>query len=288
MVPGSWRLCLGGELEVNPLVSICIPAFNNAEHIEQAVHSALNQTYAAIEVVVVDDASADDTYELVKAIEDPRIKLSRNLLNLGLAGNWNHSIEIAQGDFIKLMGADDVLEPTAIEKELQALLDNPAAVLAESNSKVVNADGRHHGTFRRYWRKGLVPGRRVAIDCTRTVDLFGSPVANLIRASVLEKVGGFDPTFVYITDYDLFMSIACQGDIFIIGESLNQFRVRKGANTSKVMGGGEEAAYLAEHRRMLEKHRAGLSLTNFDIWLSMLSRRVWSFMVGVYLRMFVR
>jgi len=288
MAPASWRVFLDGDRTLNPLVSICIPAYNNAEHIAYAVQSVLNQTYGNLEVVVVDDASTDDTFDVVEAIEDSRIRLSRNDVNLGLAGNWNRSMRLAGGEFVKLMGADDALEPTAIAKELQALLDHPTAVLAESDSRVVDANGHQHGTFRRYWRSGLVSGRRVAIASTRTLDLFGSPVANLIRASVLDKVGGFDPTFVYITDYDLFMSIAGQGDIFVIRDSLNQFRVRKGANTSKVMGGGEENAYLGEHRKMLEKHRVSLALSRFDIAFSMLVRRIWSFMVRVYLRIFVR
>jgi len=241
-----------------------------------------------VEVVVVDDASYDGTYDLVNAIADPRIRLSRNDTNLGLAGNWNQSIRLARGEFVKLMGADDVLEPSAIEKELQALVDHPTAVLAESDSQIVNTDGIQRGVFRRYWRSGLVPGRRIAKDSIRTVDLFGSPVANLIRGSVLKRVGGFDPTFVYVADYDLLMSVASHGDIFIIREALNQFRVRKGSNTSRVMGGGEESAYLSEHRRLLEKHRKDLALTGFDIGVSMMMRRTWSLMVRVYLRVFAR
>jgi len=273
---------------VSPLVSICIPAYNNGDHIEAAVRSVLGQTYEHLEIIVVDDASSDATFDIVKAIVDPRIRLLKNDSNLGLAGNWNFTMGLAQGEFVKVMGADDMLEPTAIEKELQALLDNPSAVLSESDSKVVNADGTQHGTFRRYWRSGLVSGRRVALDCTRTVDLFGSPVANLIRADVAKRTGGFDPSFTFIPDYDFFMSIAGAGDIFVIHEPLNSFRVRKGANTSKVMGGGQEKAYIAEHRRLLEKHRHDLALTRFDIVVSMAARHVWSFMVSVYLKIFVR
>jgi len=273
---------------MSPLVSICIPAFNNADHIEVAVRSALGQTHTDVEVVVVDDASSDSTYDLLKSIDDPRLRLSRNEANLGLAGNWNKTIGLATGEFVKLMGADDVLEAEAISKELQGLLDHPTAMLAESDSRVIDAHGIQHGTFRRYWHRGLVNGRRVALNSVRTIDLFGSPVANLIRASVLGKVGGFDPSFRFIPDYDFFMSIASHGDIFIIHETLNGFRVRRGANTSKVMGGGAEKAYIAEHRRMLEKHRRSLRLTSFDIVLSMAFRRAWSFLVATYLKLYAR
>jgi len=273
---------------VSPLVSICMPAYNNADHIEKAIQSVLEQTYRNIEIVVVDDASSDNTYDLVKSIRDPRIRASKNDVNLGLAGNWNHTMDLANGAFVKLMGADDLLEPQAIKKELRALLDNPSAVLAESDSRVIDAIGRQHGTYRRYWRNGLVPGKRIARASIRTFDRFGNPVANLIRSSALREVGGFDPSFVYITDYDFFVSIGLKGDVFIIHEPLNCFRVRSGANTSLVMGGGREAAYLAEHRKMLDKHRQGLGLTGFDIAASVLVRRVWSFIVSIYLKLFAR
>jgi len=271
-----------------PLVSICIPAYNSTAHVEETVRSVLAQTYPNLEVIVVDDASSDNTFELVQAIGDPRIRLYRNEKNLGMAGNWNRTLSLAKGEFVKLMGADDLLMPDCIEKEAGALQANPSAVLSESDSAVVDAGGKRRGTYRRYRMTGLVPGRTVAISCTRSIDLFGSPVANMIRRSVLADGIAFDPSFVYIIDYDFFMTIAPKGDIFIIHESLNAFRVHKSSNTSQVMGGGKERAYVAEHRKLLEKHKDALGLTRFDIARSMLIRRVWSFTVSVFLRIFVR
>lgn len=55
-----------------------------------------------------------------------------------------------------------------------------------------------------------------------------------------EKIGGFDTDYTYILDYDFFVSLACEGDVYIIHEPLNFFRVRKGSNTGEVMGGNKE------------------------------------------------
>lgn len=70
-----------------PLVSICIPAYNNRDVIEKTIDSILNQTYTNIELVIVDDNSKDDTYEILKKIDDDRVRVLRNEQNLGMVGN---------------------------------------------------------------------------------------------------------------------------------------------------------------------------------------------------------
>ena len=72
---------------MEPLVSVCIPAYNNAEYIKDTIDSILNQTYQNIELVIVDDNSKDNTYELIQGIGDERIKLYHNDKNLGMSGN---------------------------------------------------------------------------------------------------------------------------------------------------------------------------------------------------------
>jgi len=116
---------------MEPLVSVCIPAYNNASYIKETIDSILNQTYQNIELVVVDDNSTDNTYEIVSNIQDKRVKVYKNEKNLGMSGNWNRCLELVTGDFVKLICADDLIEKDAIEKETRALMENPTAVLAE-------------------------------------------------------------------------------------------------------------------------------------------------------------
>ncbi|GHU40898.1 glycosyl hydrolase [Clostridia bacterium] len=275
-----------GKSEI--LVSICIPAYNNADHITETIESVLKQSHQRIEIIVVDDASLDNTYDVVAALTDSRIRLYKNEKNLGMAGNWNRTLELAQGEFIKVMGADDLLKKTAIEKELAVLLANPSAVTAESDTAMVDMQGKTRGTQKRYRKSGLMDGKVLAKKCLLSQDRFGAPVANLIRKSVLEMAGGFDPDFVYIIDYDFFLNLACKGDVFILHEALNGFRLRTDSNTGQVMGGGKSKAYIAEHRQLLDKYREVLQLSASDVTRSMCMRRLWSFAVSVYLRFFGR
>jgi glycosyltransferase involved in cell wall biosynthesis len=100
----------------NPKISIGIPTFNRRDYMLATVQSALEQTYANIEVIVSDNASTDDTWEHLKAISDPRLKLLHQSANLGMTGNFNATLHAATGDLFLPLSDDDLLAPTAIEK----------------------------------------------------------------------------------------------------------------------------------------------------------------------------
>lgn len=103
-----------------PLVSVCIPTYNNEDTIEETVSSVLRQTWKNLELVIVDDGSSDRTYELVTelAAEDKRIRLYRNGENLGMAGNWNRCLSLCRGDYLKLLCGDDLIHETLLEREV--------------------------------------------------------------------------------------------------------------------------------------------------------------------------
>lgn len=274
---------------MDTLVSVCIPAYNNAGYIKDTIDSILGQTYHNLELVIVDDCSKDNTYELIKNIPDERIKLYRNEKNLGMSGNWNRCLELCSGEYIKLICADDVLAPNALEKEVTALENNPTAVIAESDTKLMDLDGKGKGFYKRYHKSGLVDGKEICRKGFFSQDYFGAPQANTFRKATALKIGGFDTEFTYILDYDFFVSIACEGDVYIIHEPLNYFRVRKDSNTGAVMGADKEKTriYVDEHRHLLNKNKDRLHLSAFDITLSVIIRKLRCFAASIYLKIFV-
>ena len=144
-----------------PLVSVCIPAYNNAAYIKETIDSILNQTYQNLELVICDDKSKDGTVKVVEQIRDERIKLYKNEKNLGMAGNWNNCLRKCSGEFIKLICADDMLAEDCLEQEVRALLEHPSAVLAESDTKLFDLNGKPKGFYKRYQAHGLVDGKLV-------------------------------------------------------------------------------------------------------------------------------
>jgi GT2 family glycosyltransferase len=108
-------------------VSIIVPAYNASDVIGDAIRAALNQTHQELELVVVDDGSTDDTAAVVAAIDDARIRyLYRE--NAGQSAAINYGVAQSQGDYIKLLDADDWIAPNHIEAQLQALAGHPHAV----------------------------------------------------------------------------------------------------------------------------------------------------------------
>ncbi|MCI8490045.1 MAG: glycosyltransferase [Lachnospiraceae bacterium] len=273
---------------MNPLVSVCIPAYNNAAYIKETIDSILNQTYRNFELIICDDRSGDNTVEVIKAIKDERITLYKNEKNLGMAGNWNNCLQKCNGEFIKLICADDLLAKNCLEQEVRALRRNPTAVFVSSDTKLLDLDGKPKGFYKRYKTDGLTDGKKIARAGFFVKNYFGAPLANMFRKSAMEKAGGFDPWYTYILDYDFWVQLACMGDVYIIHEPLNYFRVRNDSNTGEVMLGNKANDYVKEHIHLVNKFKQELNLSDRDINRSIRIRKLRNFAAGIYLKIFVR
>jgi glycosyltransferase involved in cell wall biosynthesis len=105
-------------------LSVIMSAFNSALTINAAVESILNQTYTDFEFIIIDDASSDDTYEILKKIKDSRIKLLRNKSNIGLAASLNKAIACSSGEYVARMDADDISVHSRFERQIEILTQN--------------------------------------------------------------------------------------------------------------------------------------------------------------------
>lgn len=269
------------------MVSICIPAYNNEKDIKGTLESLLKQTYKEIEIVVVDDASTDSTTALVESIKDDRIHLYRNEKNLGMAGNWNRCVELAKGEYIKLICADDRLVPESIETEVNAMQKDPAIVMTVNDSIMINRDGKKLGIFGRYPKKGIQDGKKLARKSMIYNNYFGMPCAVMFRKSIFEKVGGFDAAYRYILDFDLWMSMAPLGKVDVLKEKLNYFMLREDSNTGKVMT-KEKKAYYEEHVYLLRKNADRLAIGKAGQFLSKALRKGRSAAYGIWLKWVLR
>jgi hypothetical protein len=189
---------------------------------------------------------------------------------------------------MKLLCADDLIDSSLIAREVQIMEQYPQVNLVQSDTRFIDIHNKTTGFYRRYYPSGLVEGKKACRFSLFTRDYLGAPLANLIRRSAYEREGGFDPSFVYIIDYDFFLKLSCRGKIFIIHEPLNSFRIRNDSNTGQVMNGDKGDIYIAEHRRLVEKYASELGLSALQVELSVGIRRFMSFLGGIYLKIFVR
>ncbi|TAL63582.1 MAG: glycosyltransferase [Legionella sp.] len=117
-----------------PLVCICIPTYNAQSTIKETLASIVSQTYKNIIIKIVDNCSTDETLDIARTFNDPRIELYENEVNIGGEGNFNRCIQLACGDYTAIYHADDVYDPEIIQRQVEFFKINPnvGAVLTEA------------------------------------------------------------------------------------------------------------------------------------------------------------
>lgn len=149
MSPGAW-----------PRLTFCIPFYRDLEHLEVALRSVLAQTHTDWRCLVVDDAGPQPQAQaLVASLHDPRIGYVRNAENLGLAGNWNRCLALADTPLVTLLHADDALLPD-YGREILALADRfPEACAYFCRARIIDAGGRPAFSLADRFKDLLMPSR---------------------------------------------------------------------------------------------------------------------------------
>lgn len=126
----------------SPKVSILIPVYNRERIILETLNSAVSQTYKNIEVIVVDNKSTDNTFEVIKefAKSYPNVKAYQNEENIGPVRNWRRCLEYATGEYVKILWSDDLIAPTFIEKTLPYLVNNEGVGFVFTGTEIFNDD----------------------------------------------------------------------------------------------------------------------------------------------------
>lgn len=146
------------------LVTILIPTYNRAHFLKEAVQSALAQTHDDIEIVVLDDASSDDTPQLMEEFAaNARVRYVRHPRNLGVAGNWRAGLQEARGRYFCLLHDDDALEPEFVARLLEPMERDPDLILAFCDHWVMDDAGTRlieasDEASRYFGRDKLAPG----------------------------------------------------------------------------------------------------------------------------------
>ncbi len=223
---------------VVPSVSICIPTYNYCEYLSYALDSALAQSRKDIEVVVVDDYSTDGSVALVKeyARRDNRVVLYENPQRLGLTRNFNQSLRLARGKYVKFLCADDVLAAQCVEKMVSAFEAEPSAMLVGCRRFFFN-DAKHVIGERGYGRKSqIVDGRRAIHKCFFAGNLIGEPTAVLFRKADFD--GGFNEDYFQALDMELWFRLLEQGSFVFLAEALCGIREHPTRGTNNNLRAG--------------------------------------------------
>lgn len=201
-----------------PKVSVVIPAYNAMAYLPETMKSALAQTFDDFEVIVVNDGSSDRIEEWASQITDPRVKLISQT-NLGLAGARNTGIAHAEGEYIAFLDADDLWEPTKLEKQVRSFEENPEAGLVYTWTTIIDDKGTSIGRVFANHAEGDVWERLIAhniVEC-------GSVA--MVRRCCFETVGVFEQTLrSYLEDWDMWLRLASRYPFKVVKEPLVYYR----------------------------------------------------------------
>ena len=235
-----------------PRVTLAIATWNGERFLREAVESCLAQTYADLEVLVVDDGSSDSTPALLGTFGDPRLRVVRHPSNQGIAAAYDTIVREARGELIARLGHDDVALPDRIARQV-ALFDRyPDTGVVHGDAVTIDGDGRTVGA----WRSGEYP-RRTLIDLlVRRLNNLVDP-STMIHRRVYEAIGGYDPAFPMCNDFDLWLRAARRFRFRHVAHGPVILYRRHGDNASDESHRAQE---LAEVEGALRKNLAGWPL----------------------------
>ncbi|WP_263143608.1 glycosyltransferase [Pseudomonas sp. RIT-PI-AD] len=253
-----------------PRVTLVVPVYNGADFVVQTLEALLAQTYANLQVIVIDDGSTDDSAAVLAPYGD-RVTLLRRE-NRGQAATLNQGWEMAEGSLLGYLSADDTLEPHAVARLVETFERQPAAVMVYPDYWLFDAEGQ------------LLKKIEAPPFVYAEVVLEGAcPVGPgaLFRRELLQRVGGWDARLRQIPDWEFLLRVGLCGEVLHCAEPLASFRVHEGSQTfaaSNEARSGEYAYALDKYFRRDDvpaaiRQRRHLALANGNVLMARLHLR---------------
>lgn len=210
-----------------PLVSILVPSFNGAPFLRDALDSLLAQTYPNIEILLLDDASTDDTRDIAAEYEG-RIRYIRQPKNLGIYENVNAGIAAAKGELIATYHADDIYLPTIVAEQVAYLQAHPEVGAVFASDILVDANGREYGRMelpREVRGEAPLTYPQVLNALLAHKNRFLVCPTAMVRASVHREVGVYrQDKYRNTSDLEMWLRIARRHPIAVLDKHLMKYR----------------------------------------------------------------
>ena len=203
-------------MNIGPLISVLMPVYNCDTYVKEAVESILNQTYTHFELIIIDDASTDNTVAVINSIKDDRIKLFVKPENSGLTNSLNYGLTLAKGKYIARMDGDDISVPYRFEKQIEFLEKNLDVGLCAGFYQVIGEDKVRTHSFINHdeIKVGMLRGNNIAHPTV------------MIRSEVLKKHRlNYDPENEPAEDFDLWSRMVFITKLANLPEVLLQYRI---------------------------------------------------------------
>ena len=231
-----------------PLVCICVPTYNAASTVRETLESILNQTYPNLIVHISDNASNDDTVEIIQSMADPRVVIHRHAENVGGEGNFNRCIQIAEGKYTAIFHADDIYEPDMVTKQVAFLEANLEAGAVFTEASTIDERGNKIGEIRLpkdiKYKNGLFDFTTMFKAVLRHYNFFICPSV-MVRTHVYQQEikSWQGDIFKSSADLDLWLRILQHHSVGYLQERLMRYRISNNQFSARVRLGTERADF---------------------------------------------
>ena len=199
---------------MKPEVSVIMPVYNMEAYLKEAIDSVLRQSFKNFELIVMDDASTDRSWDILCTYYDSRLVCFRNIENIGNYPSRNKGMRIAKGKYICVMDADDMAFLGRIEKQFEYMEQHPD-ILACGCQFICKGMDHTYPKPLEY--------QNIQLQLLKDNRFLHSSL--FIRTAVLKELGGYNEKYRYSSDYDLVCRLALRGEIVNIPEVLMQYRI---------------------------------------------------------------
>lgn len=218
-----------------PLVSVITCVYNGERFLKETIDSIINQTYEDMEIIIVDDASTDESRAIIESYSDPRIKTVFKEKNENLCYAFGIALEQVTGEYCAILGHDDVWMPNKTERQINYMEAHRECVLCftrcniiDQNSKKINEQHELFSVFNSYSYKT----RHQHMEALYTMGNYLCGPSVIVRTKELKKLGGYDYSSLQYQDYDLWLRLLVEGELYILEEKLVNYRQILDTNTN--------------------------------------------------------
>ena len=236
-----------------PKVSICIPTYNTARYLPQAIESVLAQGFADFELVICDNASTDGTPELCQRYRDGRVRYLRFDELTNQAGNFNRCLSEARGDLVTLLHSDDYFLPGFLDDRVSRFERDPKLGLVFGAVEVVDAGGAHVSTSAR-WPQDRSFGAGELVE-ELVMACLVSPPSLMVKRGLIEKTGRFRSDLTWGHDWEWTIRLAERGAAEYASRALAAYRVHDASGTAEILNAAKNGN---QERRILQETFARL------------------------------
>lgn len=244
---------------IAPKVSVILTSFNHEKYICEAIDSVLNQSFTDFELIIMDDCSPDNSWKLIKAYTDPRIRAFRTEENIGGALQVNRAIfELAAGEYIAIHHSDDVWESEKLQKQVDFLESEREVAAVFTWTSVIDDDSCD---LDKDW---YFVKPKTRWEWLNDLFVMRNPFAHpsiLIRKSIYEQLGGYRPYLGQITDVEMYIRVLLNHPATVLQEVLTKHRQLK--NESNQSAARPDVGIRTWHEWNIARENY-LSLADFD------------------------